>query len=134
MAKNNHAMWPKTTMMMKSFLEETGRFTVDVQRTKFTWKGGDLLKQYPLDDGTTYEDLPNPKSDPDFTPQFSKYDVVLSNFGWKAAPWPKETQDALEAYVRGGGGMVIIHAADNSFGDWDEFNKMIGLWRLGRTQ
>jgi type 1 glutamine amidotransferase len=125
--QNNHVMWPKTTMMMKSFLEHSGRFTVDVARTKYTWRGGDLLKQYPLDDGKAYEDLDEPKSDPDFKPIFANYDVVISNFGWKAAPWPNETQRALESYVRGGGGMAIIHAADNSFGDWPEFNQMIGL-------
>ena len=125
--QNNHVRWPKTTIMMKRFLEDSGRFTVDVQRTKYTWKGGDLLEQFPLGDGKTYEDLAEPKSDPDFKPNFAAYDVVLSNFGWKAAPWPKETQAALEAFVSGGGGMVIVHAADNSFGDWDAFNQMIGL-------
>ncbi|MBB3209429.1 hypothetical protein FHS27_005269 [Rhodopirellula rubra] len=125
--QNNHAAWPKTTIMMKKYLEESGRFTVDVARTKYTWKGGKLLEQYPLEDGKTYEDLRQPKTDPDFEPNFAGYDVVLSNFGWKAAPWPQKTQDALEAYVAGGGGMVIIHAADNSFGSWEEFNEMIGL-------
>ncbi len=125
--QNNHAAWPKTTVMMKKYLEDSGRFTVDVARTKYTWKGGKLLEQYPLEDGKSYEDLKQPKTDPDFKPNFAAYDVVLSNFGWKAAPWPQETQDALEAYVAGGGGMVIIHAADNSFGSWEEFNEMIGL-------
>ncbi|MCM2373807.1 ThuA domain-containing protein [Aporhodopirellula aestuarii] len=125
--QNNHAAWPKTTAMMKKYMEDSGRFTVDVARTKYTWKGGDLLKQFPLDAGKTYEDLSKPKSDPDFKPNFSAYDVVLSNFGWKAAPWPEETQKALESYVSNGGGMVIIHAADNSFGGWTEFNQMIGL-------
>ncbi|EMI43131.1 ThuA domain-containing protein [Rhodopirellula sp. SWK7] len=125
--QNNHAAWPKTTVMMKKYLEDSGRFTVDVARTKYTWKGGKLLEQYPLEDGKSYEDLKQPKTDPDFKPNFAAYDVVLSNFGWKAAPWPQETQDALEAFVAGGGGMVIIHAADNSFGSWEEFNEMIGL-------
>lgn len=133
--QNNHVMWPKTTHMMKKFLEESGRFEVDVARTKYTWRGGDLLAQFPLDDGQYYQDLPEPKPDPDFKPKFSDYDVVLSNFGWKAAPWPEETQAALEKFVAAGGGMVVIHAADNSFGDWPEFNEMIGLggWD-GRTE
>ncbi|MEM9643795.1 MAG: ThuA domain-containing protein [Planctomycetota bacterium] len=133
--QNNHKFWPKTTAMMKSFLLESGRFSVDVARTRFTWRGGDLVKQFALNDGKTYEDLPEPKSDSEFKPKFSDYDVVLSNFGWKAAPWPEETQDALDEFVGGGGGMVIVHAADNSFGDWEAFNQMIGLggWD-GRTE
>ncbi len=129
--QNNHTDWPKTTVMMKKYLEQTGRFTVDVERTKYTWKGGDLLKQYPLDDGKTYEDLPQPKSDPDFKPTFSNYDVVLSNFGFNAADWPQETQDALAKFVSGGGGLVVVHAADNSFGSWKEFNQMIGIGGWG---
>ena len=129
--QNNHTAWPKTTVMMKKYLEETGRFTVDVERTKYTWKGGDLLKQYPLDDGKTYEDLPQPKSDPDFKPTFSNYDVVLSNFGFNAADWPQETQHALTEFVGGGGGLVVVHAADNAWGDWKEFNEMIGIGGWG---
>ncbi|MCO8122249.1 ThuA domain-containing protein [Stieleria sp. TO1_6] len=125
--QNNHGAWPQTTTMMKSFFEKSGRFTVDIARTHYTWKGGDLLKQFPLDDGQTYEELNEPKTDPNFKPTFSDYDVVISNFGWKAAPWPEETQQALEEYVGGGGGFVVIHAADNSFGSWDQFNRMIGL-------
>ena len=133
--QNNHSMWPKTTVMIKGYLEDTGRFTVDVARSQFTWNGGKLLKEFPLGDGTTYEALPEPKTDPNFKPMFSDYDVVISNFGFKAAQWPEETKTAFEAYVGGGGGLVIVHAADNSFGDWTEYNKMIGLggWG-GRTE
>lgn len=129
--QNNHGAWPETTMMTKSFLEDTGRFTVDIQRTQFTWKGGKLLKEFALEDGKQYEDLPQPKTDPDFKPKFADYDVVVSNFGWKAAPWPQETQDALAQYMTDGGGLVVIHAADNSFPEWTEFNRMIGLGGWG---
>ena len=129
--QNNHSDWPKTTAITKSLLEDSGRFTVDVARTRYTWKGGDLLKQYPISDGVDREDLGSPKTDPQFHPEFAKYDVVISNFGYNAAPWPEATNRDFEAYVSGGGGLVIIHAADNSFGDWDAFNHMIGLGGWG---
>jgi hypothetical protein len=37
----------------------------------------------------------------------------------------------LEDYVRNGGGLVIVHAADNAFPDWPAFNQMTGIggWR-----
>ena len=129
--QNNHSAWPKTTVMMKKYLEDSGRFSVDVQRTQFTWNGKNLLKEYPLQDGKTYEDLPKPKSDPNFRPKFADYDVVISNFGYNAAPWPEETRQALDDYVKGGGGFVVIHAADNSFGDWQAYNQMIGIGGWG---
>ena len=71
------------------------------------------------------------KTDPNFKPKFSNYDVVISNFGHGAAPWPEETQQGLIDFVKGGGGLVIVHAADNSFGDWPEYNRMIGLGGWG---
>ena len=58
--QNNHGAWPKTTAMMKKYLEESGRFTVDVERTQFTWKGGDLLKAFPLKDGSHTKTCPSP--------------------------------------------------------------------------
>ena len=133
--QNNHADWPKTTFMMKQFLEEHGGFEVDIARTKYTWKGGKWAKEFPLSDGQEYEDLKKPKADPDFAPEFSDYKVVVSNFGYNAAPWPEATRKAFTEYMENGGGLVVVHAADNSFGDWDEFNKMIGLggWG-GRTE
>ncbi|HQX54068.1 MAG TPA: ThuA domain-containing protein, partial [Planctomycetaceae bacterium] len=84
--QNNHGVWPVTTQMMKRYLEETKLFTVDVATAAS--KG----------------------TDPNFKPDFSKYAVVISNFGHGAAPWPEETQKAFEAYVSGGGGFVVIHA------------------------
>lgn len=129
--QNNHTQWPKTTIMMKQYLEDAGCFSVDIERTKYTWRGGDLLKEFPLDDGKTYEDLEKPKSDPDFHPNFSDYDVVISNFGNNAADWPKETQKSFEEYVKNGGGLVVVHAADNSFPKWKEYNLMIGLGGWG---
>src|SRR5690606_17274585 len=46
-------------------------------------------------------------------------------------PWPKETQAAFVNYVKNGGGFVVVHAANNAFGDWKEYNEMIGLGGWG---
>jgi uncharacterized protein len=103
--QNNHKNWPDTTKMMKKYLEQTGLFTVDVATTA-------------------------PKgSDASFKPEFKKYAVVVSNYNGDA--WPKETQAAFADYVKGGGGFVVVHAANNAFGDWPEYNEMIGLGGWG---
>lgn len=103
--QNNHGVWPKTTQMMKRYLEQTGLFTVDVATTA-------------------------PQgADPNFKPNFSQYRVVVSNYN--GAPWPAETQQAFVQYVRNGGGVVIVHAANNAFGDWREYNEIIGLGGWG---
>ena len=133
--QNNHAAWPKTTMMMKSYLEASGRFAVDVARTAYTWKGGALLSQFPLDDGKTRKETDKPQSDPDFAPDFAKYRVVVNNFGWGTAPWPEKTRASFVEFVKNGGGLVIVHAANNAFGDWPEYNRLIGLGGWGdRTE
>ena len=129
--QNNHDAWPKSTLMMKKYLEGTGKFSVDVARTQFTWKGAKYGKDYSLNDGKKYEDLAKPKADPDFAPKFSDYDVVISNFGYGAADWPMPTQKAFVEFVKSGGGFVSIHAADNSFPQWREYNEMIGLGGWG---
>lgn len=128
--QNNHAAWPKTTFMMKQYLEESGLFQVEIARTKYTSNGEQLLKEFPLA-GFESTPTPKPQTDPDFKPDFSKYDVVVSNFGHGAAPWPEETQKAFIEYVKNGGGLVIVHAADNSFGEWKEYNQMIGIGGWG---
>lgn len=129
--QNNHTIWPKSTVMMKQYLEETGLFEVDVARTQYTWKGEEHLANYPIPGLPKTEALDEPKPDPNFKPDFSQYDVVISNFGWKAADWPQETKDAFEEFVREGGGFVSVHAANNSFGDWDAYNKMIAIGGWG---
>jgi uncharacterized protein len=107
--QNNHKNWPDTTKMMKKYLEDTQRFTVDVATT--------------APQGT----------DPNFKPEFKKYSVIVSNYN--GADWPKETQDGFVDYMKGGGGFACIHAADNAFPNWPEYNEMIGLggWG-GRTE
>jgi type 1 glutamine amidotransferase len=105
--QNNHD-WKAMTPPMKSALEATGRFAVDV--------------------ATTPDNQASKDSWDAFHPDFSKYAVVLSNYNGQ--PWPDRVQRALEEYVAGGGGLVVVHAANNAFEGWPEWNKMIGLgWR-----
>ena len=133
--QNNHDQWAKVTYMMKRYLEETGKFSVDVQRTKYTWNGKGFVDQYKIPGLAATVDLPKSKMDSSFHPNFAAYDVVICNFGWNAAPWPKETQEDLDKFIKKGGGLVIIHAADNSFPEWPAYNQMIGIGGWGnRTE
>jgi hypothetical protein len=109
--QNNHN-WRATTPLMKKELENCGRFTVDV--------ASDLGSK---DKGKS------PTATVAFPPDLSKYDVLLSNFN--GAPWPSDFQKELEDRLREGKiNLVIVHAANNSFGGWAEYNRMIGMgWR-----
>ena len=133
--QNNHNQWPKITYMMKQYLEETGLFSVDVSRSHYTWEGDSLIKLYRVNRTENTVALPKPKVDSSYHPDFSKYDLVISNFGWNAAPWPAETKADFEQFIQKGGGLVVVHAADNSFPEWPAYNKMIGLGGWGdRTE
>jgi len=103
--QNNHP-WKETTPLLKPLLEQTGLFTVDVATSPP--KGQDVSG---------------------FKPDFAAYDVVVMNYN--GAEWSEETKKSFVDYVHGGGGLVIYHAADNSFPKWPEYNEMIGLGGWG---
>ena len=103
--QNNHR-WQETTPLIKATLESTGRFVVDV--TTSPAKGSNMSG---------------------FRPQFSNYDVVVSNYNGDR--WPRQTEEDFERYVNEGGGFVSVHAADNSFPDWPAYNRMIGVGGWG---
>jgi len=133
--QNNHSVWPKSTVMMKHYLEQSQRFEVEVYRSNPTWNGDkhpDYYAMYTPEGRVSAED---PAPDKNFAPDFEDYDVVVSNFGGRAANWPEATRVAFESYMKTGGGLVVVHAANNSFPDWLEYNKMIALggWG-GRTE
>ncbi|MCS1408070.1 MAG: hypothetical protein M2R45_01235 [Verrucomicrobia subdivision 3 bacterium] len=129
--QNNHAMWPKITAMMKRYLEDTGLFTVHIERTQFTWQGAQYLSTYPLASSKETTATRQPIPDPNFSPNFFDYDIVVNNNGWRATPWPETTQKAFEDYVSNGGGVVIVHAANNCWTEWEAYNQMIGLGGWG---
>ena len=104
--QNNHEVWPKSTLMMKHYLEGSGLFEVDVARTHYLWKAEREAAFLPLANAGVSELLKEPKADPAFKPDFSKYAVIVSNFGWKAADWPEETRRAFEKYMAEGGGLA----------------------------
>ncbi|MFI3282498.1 MAG: ThuA domain-containing protein [Rikenellaceae bacterium] len=68
-----------------------------------------------------------------FKPKFKGYDVIIMNLN--DVTWNEKTKLKFEKYVKCGGGVVIIHEADNAFADWEEYNRIIGLggWG-GRTK
>jgi type 1 glutamine amidotransferase len=109
--QNNHD-WRATTPLVKQLLEASGRFTVAVSSNLRT---GDKP-------GTVENTVP-------FPPDLSGYAVVVSNYN--GAAWPEALQKALADRLRDGRlGLVVFHAANNSFKDWPEFNRMIGMgWR-----
>jgi type 1 glutamine amidotransferase len=109
--QNNHN-WRATTPFMKKVLEDNGGFSVDVSTNL---RPGDKAP-------AGWKSVP-------FPPDLSKYDVVLSNYNGNS--WPEAFNKELEEQLQSGKiALVIVHAANNSFGGWKEYNRMIGMgWR-----
>jgi type 1 glutamine amidotransferase len=100
--------WQHVTPVLKKMLDETGLFATDVVTA-------------PAATGTLAG----------FTPDFSRYRVVVMNYDAPDDRWPAELKASFEQYVGDGGGFVSVHAADNAFPGWPAFNEMIGVggWR-----
>ncbi|MFC1518597.1 ThuA domain-containing protein [Pseudomonadota bacterium] len=125
--QNNHIVWPKSTVMMKQYLEESGSFNVEVYRYKPLWRVQQHTDYLSIHNSDTQFVVDKPEYDETFSPDFSKYDVVISNIGYNATDWPISTQKSFEQYLQNGGGFVSVHAANNSFPDWDEYNRIVGV-------
>ena len=106
---SNHD-WAQTSAATKWILEESGRFQVEVNTI-------------PKDSAAFANWLPD----------FSKYKVLIqntNNIHNAELRWPMQAEKALEVYLKEGGGIYILHSANNAFPHWEEYNKMIGLgWR-----
>jgi type 1 glutamine amidotransferase len=102
--------WPPITAALKQELDEAGIFQTDIV-TAPKAADGDFSS---------------------FKPDFSKYQVVVLNYD--AQDWPAELKTSFEAYVKNGGGLVTVHAAETAFPNWKEFNEMVGASGFrGRT-
>jgi type 1 glutamine amidotransferase len=102
--RNNHA-WRATSPVLRAILESAG-CAVEVATAP---EGDEALAA--------------------FHPAFSKHDVVLSNYN--GPTFGAETKRDLEAFVGAGGGLVVVHAADNAFPEWPAWNEMIGVGGWG---
>jgi hypothetical protein len=102
--------WPTSSRILERLLEETGLFEVELATTP--------AQGEPMTG---------------FAPRWSDYAAVV--FDFDGDEWPEATRAALEAYLSAGGGLVLVHAADNAFPDWPEFQRMAGIggWR-GRDE
>jgi len=103
--QNNHN-WRGSSVALKSILEKTDIFTVDVATTPRTGRDMSI-----------------------FVVDFTPYDVVVLDY--TGDEWPEETRTNFLSYVENGGGVVVYHAASNAFPDWKEFNEIAGLGGWG---
>lgn len=108
---SNHN-WQQTTAIVKAILEQSDLFNVSV---------------------STAPSEPNDKQWSNWEPNFKNFDVVIqntNNIRNKEIRWPKRIEKDLEHYMKSGGGLYILHSANNAFAHWEEYNQMIGLgWR-----
>jgi type 1 glutamine amidotransferase len=103
---NQHHNWQATTPLLQHILRSSGRFHVDVATAP---PEGEDMSHY--------------------RPDFGDYDVVLSNYN--SQYWDDEIKESFLEFVRGGGGFVCVHAANNAFADWQEYNEICGLGGWG---
>jgi uncharacterized protein len=103
--QNNHN-WKVSSPILKQILDQTGLFSAEIMTTPD--KGADMKT---------------------FDPDFSKYRLVVIDYNGDS--WSEKTNTAFVDFVKNGGGVVIYHAANNSFPAWKEFNEMTGLGGWG---
>jgi type 1 glutamine amidotransferase len=112
---SNHD-WQQTTLLTRRILEETHRFKVSVSTAPATQDSNSWAS---------------------WNPVFKNYDVIIqntNNIQNKKLRWPRRVEEQLERYVKSGGGLYILHSANNAFPHWPEYDVMIGLgWRPKET-
>jgi type 1 glutamine amidotransferase len=106
---SNHD-WKQTSKLTKAILEESKLFRVSIS----TVPEDSIARQQ-------------------WNPEFRKYAVVIqntNNYPNRNLIWPRAVEQQLEAYLKNGGGLFLLHSANNAFRHWAEYDKMMGLgWR-----
>ena len=140
--QNNHD-WMVTTDAIRATLGATGRFEVSVATAPEL-----TLSKSPRaprsDDPKvkarfeayqdSYRELTTPikkgfeKKWQEWEIDFGAYDVVVLNYNGRE--WSDAMKSGFVDYVKDGGGVLLVHAANNAFRNWTEFNDIIGMgWR-----
>lgn len=109
---NNHD-WRQTTKVVKAIYASSGFFSVDVSTAPATTNAAAWQA---------------------WNPRFKDYEAVVMNYnsGDKQGSlrWPLAKEIELQDFVKDGGGLYALHAGNNSFPDWAEYNRMIAVgWR-----
>ncbi|MEC7582941.1 MAG: family 16 glycoside hydrolase [Planctomycetota bacterium] len=100
---NNHD-WRWTSPEIERVLEETGMFDVEI-----TYEPG--------------KDLASPG-------KLDNIDVLVLDYN--GPRWGDSAEQAFLKAVRDGTGVAVIHAANNAFPGWQEYEELVGLcWRKG---
>jgi type 1 glutamine amidotransferase len=131
--QNNHN-WKQTTPVLKKELEDTGRFAVDVATSPPEFRPPALPKDATPEQkkAREAEAAAHKAAVEKFHPDLAKYQVVVSNYNGE--PWGKALNDQFEWLLKEGKvGFVVVHAANNAFGGWKEYNRMIGMGWRGKT-
>ncbi len=98
--------WQVTSSYLKAALDQQKIFSTDVVLFPAT---GEALNQ--------------------FSPDFSAYKVVVLDLN--IPEWPEKVKTAFEKYVQDGGGVVVVHEANNACPNWKAYNLMTGLGGWG---
>lgn len=101
--ENNHD-WEWTHKSLEQLLVSSGKFSVDITQ----------------DPDVTFEDAE----------ALAAYDAFILDYN--GARWGEPAETNFLAAVRAGAGVTIIHAADNAFPGWVEYESLVCLlWRKG---
>lgn len=107
--QNNHN-WEVSHLVIKEILENSELFVVDFAIS-------------PAKD----EDMSS------FIIDFEPYKLIVLDYNGDA--WPDLTNKAFTEYVDKGGGIIVYHAADNAFPNWETYSQVcaLGGWE-GRNE
>lgn len=65
------------------------------------------------------------------TEEMEQFDVVILNFA-RPRRWAEDVEEGFCRFLQAGKGAIVLHAANNSFGDWPQFEHIVGgAWRAG---